>query len=183
VSLFGHSSGAHFASLIALTDASVSQDCLAEVDTSVPDELVLFEGDWLLLALPVYEPLIVEDRAVWEALTPWPHLADAPRLPITIFDSGDPRLAIHAPERIDPMLVVRDPDGVHRDALDRARAFDDEQLTETEVQQLLADELSNLGYAVTFVSLPDSSHEQLSKAALVMLSEALAASAAAPSTK
>jgi hypothetical protein len=110
---------------------------------------------------------------VWGALTPWPYLADASRLPITILDSGDPSLAIHTPERIGPMLGLRDPDGVLRDGLTGAGALVDGQLSENEVQHLLADQLAALGYPLAFIDLPDSDHMRLGEAALNMIADAL----------
>ena len=172
-SLFGHSAGGHFASIIALTDPEVSPDCLAEVDSAVPDDLVLFEGDWFLHGHPAWDSLIAQDRAVFAAQTPWPHLADGPRLPVTILDSNDASLAIQPLARIDESMALRDPEGSLRVALERAGALADERLTETEAQQLLADELTAHGYPVTFIDLPDSDHERLSEAALAMLAEAL----------
>jgi hypothetical protein len=70
-------------------------------------------------------------------------------------------------------MALRDPDGLLREALDRAGALADERLTETEAQHLLADELAALGYPVSFIDLPDSDHEQLSEAALAMVTDAL----------
>ena len=174
VSLFGHSAGAHFASVIALTDPAVSPDCLADADSAIPEDLVLFEGDWLLMGHPVWDALLTQDRSsVWDAQTPWPHLADAPRLPVTMLDSNDPTLAVHTQERLDEAMALRDPDGSLREALDGAGALADERLTETEAQRLLADELVALGYPVSFIDLPDSDHERLSEAALAMLADAL----------
>jgi acetyl esterase/lipase len=173
LSLFGHSAGGHFASLIALTDPAVAAGCLAAADSAIPDELVLFEGDWLLQGHAVWDTLIAQDHAVWDAQTPWSHLAGANRLPVTILDSGDPSLAISTRERIDASLALRDPDGVLHEALTQAGALADERFTETEAQLLLADELTALGYPVHFVDLPDSSHEALSEAGLTLLTEAL----------
>jgi pimeloyl-ACP methyl ester carboxylesterase len=173
VTLFGHSGGGHWASIIALTDPAVSAACLAEADSAVPDDLVLFEGDWFLHGHPAWDSLLAEDRAIWAAQTPWPHLAEGPRLPITILDSTDPSLAIEPRERIDESMALRDPDGVLMAALDQAGALADERLTESETQHLLADELEAHGYPVMFLGLPDSDHQRLSEAALAMLAEAL----------
>ena len=174
VSLFGHSGGGHYASVIALTDPAVSPGCLADADSAIPEELVLFEGDWLLHGHPLWDTLLAQDRAVWAAQTPWPHLADASRLPVTILDSDDPTLAIHTQERIEESMALRDPGGSLREELDRAGALVDERLTETESQHLLADRLAALGYPVAFIDLPDSDHERLSEEALAMLTDALA---------
>ncbi|MGD8486543.1 MAG: hypothetical protein PVH07_07905 [Chloroflexota bacterium] len=173
VSLFGHSGGGHWASIIALTDPAVSAACLAEADSAVPDDLVLFEGDWLLHGHPAWDSLLAQDHAVWAAQTPWPHLADGPRLPVTILDSNDPSLAIRPRERIEESMALRDPGGALMAALDQAGALADERLTETEAQHLLADELEAFGYPVAVLDLPDSDHERLSEAALAMLVDAL----------
>jgi|GEM_PF-7009164 len=183
VALFGHSAGANLASVIALTDPPVSPDCLADADSAIPEELVLFEGDWLLLGLPVYDPLITEDPSVMDVLTPWSHTADAPRIPIAILDSDDPSLSVHTQDRIDDALALRDPDGVYRNRLDRASALEDERLTETDAQHLLAEELSNRGYPVYFIDLPDSNHERLSDTALAMVTDALVSGSAGPSVE
>ena len=181
VTLFGHSGGGHWASIIALTDPAVSAACLAEADSAVPDDLVLFEGDWFLHGHPAWDSLLAQDRAVWAAQTPWPHLADGPRLPVTILDSNDPSLAIQPRERIDESMALRDPSGVLMAALDQAGALADERLTESETQHLLADELEALGYPVAFLGLPDSDHQRLSQAALAMLADALISRSKVPS--
>ena len=173
LALFGHSAGGHFASIIMLTDPVVSSACLAESGSAVPDDLVLFEGDWFLHGHPAWDSLISQDHAVWAAQTPWPHLADGPRLPVTILDSNDPSLVIGTQERIDESMALRDPDGLLLESLDRIGALADGRLTETESQRLLADALAALGYPVSFLELPDSDHEQLSKAALAILADAL----------
>jgi acetyl esterase/lipase len=181
LSLFGHSGGGHWASIIALTDPAASPGCLAKADSAVPDDLVLFEGDWLLHGHPTWDVLLAQDHAVWAAQTPWPHLVDGPRLPVTILDSDDRTLAIEPRARIDESMGLRDPGGSLAEKLERSGALADGRLTETEAQQLLADELAALGYPVSFVDLPDSNHEFLSGAALTMLSDALGAGPTASS--
>jgi acetyl esterase/lipase len=175
LSLFGHSAGGHFASIIALTDPEVSPDCMAQTDSAVPDDLILFEGDWFLHGHPTWDTLIEQDHAVFDAQTPWPYLADGPRLPVTILDSNDTSLAIAPLQRIADSMALRDPAGRLIAALDQVGVLADERLTETEAQHFLADELAAHGYPVAFVDLPDSDHERLSAEALSMLAEALVA--------
>jgi pimeloyl-ACP methyl ester carboxylesterase len=184
VSLFAHSAGGGIASVIALTDPAVSPDCLADSDSAIPEDLALFEVDSFLHWHPNWDSLLAQDRSsVWAANTPWPHLADGPRLPVTILDSNDPSFAIQPRERIDESMALRDPSGVLMAALDQAGALADERLTESEMQHLLADELEALGYPVSFIDLPDSDHRRLSEAALAMLTDALNSGSKASSTE
>jgi acetyl esterase/lipase len=173
LSLFGHSAGATLATDIAFTDPPVPPGCLADADSAVPEDLVVFDGEWLELGHPVWDSLIAEDRAVFDTHTPWSHMVGARRIPVTILDSGWTFILASTPDDIDTKLSLRDSDGRLRDGLDRLGVIEDGRLTVPDTQQLLADELAGLGFQVTFLDLPGSGHTHLSEAALAMVSDLL----------
>ena len=135
----------------------------------VPDNLVLFEGDWLLLGASWWDDLLRQDPRVMEAITPWSFLEAAARMPVHILDSHDPDLCAPLPRNVDRWLALRDPTGSVRRNLERSGALQDGQLCEQEVQPLLHQRLQSLGYKATFSVVPGSSHNHLSKAALQAL--------------
>jgi acetyl esterase/lipase len=180
LSLFGHSAGATYAMDVAFTDPAVPPGCLADAGSAVPEDLVVFEGEWLELGHPVWDSLIAEDRAVFDTYTPWSYMADAPRIPVTILDSGWTYILASTREDIEAKLSLRDPDGRLLEGLDRLGALDDGRLTMPDTQRLLADELMELGYPVVFLDLPGSSHGYLSNEALAMVTDVLRSGSALP---
>jgi acetyl esterase/lipase len=49
LTIFGHSAGAAIGSVIAFGDPTIPQGCVADSGAPVPENLVLFEGDYLLM--------------------------------------------------------------------------------------------------------------------------------------
>jgi acetyl esterase/lipase len=174
LSLFGHSAGASFASEIAFANPTVPAGCVARSAGSVvPDNLVLFEGDWLIVSDPVFDGLLQQDPRVMAAITPWSYLKAAARIPVHILDSNDPNLVVSIPQDVARWLALRDPTGTLRSDLERHGAFADGQLSMHEAQRLLYRRLQSLGYPATFLVLPGSSHSYLSKAALQALAKTI----------
>lgn len=173
VTLLGHSAGANYASVIAFADPEVPEGCLVDEGSVLPDNLVLFDGDWLIMGLPEgWDRLLREDRGVMDTITPWSHLEESDRMPVHILDSDAPGLYRDA-EGADRWLALRDPTGVFYQELQRGGAFDDGKVSEHEAQRLLYDRFQSLGYEVSFHPLPDSGHEHLSDAALKVMADAI----------
>jgi hypothetical protein len=161
LSLYGHSAGANHAAEIAFAEPEVATGCVAEAGSVVPETLVLFEGDWLILGLPVWSDLLREDPSVMDLATPWSHLESASRMPVHVIDSGDPTLA--APYDAGT-LALRDPTGEFLAGLEDAGALDDGTLSQADVDRLFSSRLERLGYEVSLHELGASTHTYISAA-------------------
>lgn len=92
LTLFGHSVGANFVSVVAFADLEAPEGCLAGSGSVVPDNLVLHDGQWLIIdGSGVWDQALRRDsRQVLEAHTPWSYLGEGTRMPVHILDSSDP---------------------------------------------------------------------------------------------
>jgi hypothetical protein len=169
LTLYGYSGGASHAAMIALTGPEVAAGCQATSGSLVPENLVLFEGEWLLVD-PFWEPLLREDPSVFDVATPWSSLESAPRMPVHVLDSEDESLAGPYDETA---LLLRDPSGSLRDGLEEIGLVEDGVLSETDLQRLLVHRLQGLGYEASFETLPGSLHAFISAAALPVVLEAI----------
>jgi acetyl esterase/lipase len=161
LSLYGHSAGANNAAMIAFAGPEASAGCVAEAGSIVPDNLVLFEGDWLLQGAPVWSDLLREDPSVIDLATPWSDLASAARMPVHVIDSVDPTLS--APFDAEA-LALRDQTGEFRDELEDAGALEDGILSETDIDRLFTARLESLGYEASLHELVGSLHTFISTA-------------------
>lgn len=174
LSLYGESAGALGASMVASADPGVPEGCVAPSGQVVPDNLVLFEGDWLLLGVPQWDRVLREDPRVMEAVTPWSYLGEAARMPVHILDANDPTIISRTAEDADDWLALRDPTGKFLRDLEELGAFDDDGVLHMrEAQRLLYGRLQSLGYQVAFHDLPDSTHNHFSKAAEQVVVDAI----------
>lgn len=172
LSLYGWSAGAMMAAVTALSDPGVAEGCVVRSGSAVPDNLVLFEGDWLLLAYTWWDDLLQEDPRVMDAVTPWSHLEAGTRMPVHLLDSDDLTLSRGA-EGAEEWLALRDPTGGFFSDLEQVDAFEDGLVGETEAQRLLYERMQSLGYDVAFLDLPDSSHNFLSEAGVQVVIDAI----------
>lgn len=174
LTVFGHSAGANMASVIAFADRPPLKGCVAGEGTVVPDNLVLFEGDWLLTSEGAWEGALREDTRVMEALTPWPFLEEEAVAPVSvaILDTNS-ALCARLTTNMGDWFALRDPTGRIYRELNEAGALEDGTLCLSETQRVLDDRLQSLGYESTFTSLPDSSHTGLSVVGLEMLIDAI----------
>jgi pimeloyl-ACP methyl ester carboxylesterase len=170
LTLYGHSAGASIATMIALTDPDVAPGCLAAGGTAVPDSLVVFEGEWMLLGDPNWEELLAEDPSLFDIATPWAWLDSAPRIPVRVLDSGD--VSLSGPYDANA-LALRDPTGTLRDRIEAMGLVADGQLSESDVQRLLVDRLTGYGFEASFETLPGSLHTYISGAALPVVMDAI----------
>jgi len=161
LSLYGHSAGANHAAKIAFAEPEVPAGCAAEAGSTVPEILVLFEGDWLILGMPAWSDLLREEPSVMDLATPWSELESAVRMPVHVIDSGDPTLA--APYDAGT-LALRDPTGEFLAELEDAGALDDGILSQADVDRLFSARLRSLGYEVSLHKLVGSMHTYISAA-------------------
>lgn len=174
LTLFGWSAGANLASVIAFADPPVSEGCAATSGSIVPDNLVLFDGDWLLYYGAWWDDLLREDPSVLETLVPWSGLESGKRMPVHLLDSNDPSGCVQVADKA-VWLALRDPEGKVSQTLDRLGALDDGQLCLHEVEQFGYERLKTLGHEVTYRVLPGSTHNFLSEAALRIVADAILA--------
>jgi acetyl esterase/lipase len=176
LTLYGHSAGAMIALNVALSDPAVAEGCIAPADSAAPDNLVLFEGDWLVVGMVFWDRLLREDPGVMDSFTPWSYLDEGTRIPIRILDSGDPTFVLprfRILEGEGDWLTLRDPTGTLRRGLERMLKWRDGKLSERDIQRLLFKQLKGMGYEATFRDLPDSTHSSLSDEAVQMVVDAI----------
>ena len=175
LTLFGHSAGANQAANEAFCGASASAGGLDGAGSTIPESLVLFDGNWMIAGDPMFDQLLAEDPGITQLVTPWRHLGRRVEYPITVINSGDPDLSMPLgnPWAKDSWLVARDPSGKLRRGLEKLGAFRRHRFTNDSVQALFVQRLRAAGDAVTFVTLKGSTHEALSTEGMKSLLDAL----------
>ena len=178
--VFGHSAGAHLGATVAFARPEPSAGCLAGTTRGAIDALITWEGDWLIHEIhPPQTPLqwdamLAADPRVFDAVTPWKHLAKDKALKVVILVSEDPNASLESeipgivvdrpvgdPWAADSWLAVRDPSGDLRRQLEANGALADGKLSLVESQQLLFSVLKAQGNPVSLDVMPDSSHAWL----------------------
>jgi len=187
LTIFGHSAGANMGSVIAFGDPTIPKGCVARSGSVVPENLVLFEGDFLLMEHGMFDFwswLLQADPGVLQDVTPWSYLGKAVTFPTRLFVS-DIGGKTYMKERLggdpwaeDSWLALRDPTGELRLELQALGAFEDGWLDLMEVHALLQHHLNALGSEASLDVFPDSnhgilSHPQLSEEGLQMLVDAI----------
>ena len=173
--LFGHSAGAMEAASEAFSGASASAGGLEGAGSTIPESLVLFDGDWMIASDPMWNRLLAADPGIMQLATPWQYLGRRVDYPITVINSGDASMSgpLGDPWAKDSWLVARDPSGKLRRGLEKLGAFRGHRFTNDSVQALLVQRLRAAGDAVTFVTLKDSTHTELSTEGMKSLLDAL----------
>lgn len=180
ITVFGHSSGANEAAMVAFMKPEPSAGCFVGTRRDA-DALIAWEGDWLAAGTPSFwDPIHAADPAMFDAVTPWAHIASRPELRVIVLESENNGLGRDAGDALGPdgWLTVRDPTGAFTAAFQAMRAFDDDNLTLHEWQTLLADRLEESGNLVSFDIMPGSTHEYLSPAGWVVFLDAFRRAAA-----
>jgi acetyl esterase/lipase len=174
LTLFGHSAGAGEAAVEALSGAKPSEGILAGAGSAVPNRLVLFDGDFIL-GDPTWDTFLAADPGFMQTLTPWPYLGSRVDFPITILASEDPGLSrpLGDPWAEDSWFVVRDPSGDVRQGLKKLGLLKGDTYTIDDAQRLLAERLSADGDQVSYLTLPSSTHTELSAEGMESLVSAL----------
>ena len=175
LTLFGHSAGAMEAASEAFSGASASAGGLEGAGSTIPESLVLFDGDWMIASDPMWNRLLAEDPGIMQVATPWQYLGRRVEFPITVINSGDPSMSgpLGDPWAKDSWLVPRDPSGKLRRGLEKLGGFRGHRFTNDSVQALFVQRLRAAGDAVTFVTLKGSTHEELSTQGMKSLLDAV----------
>ena len=163
------------AAMEAFSGAPASEGGLEGAGSTIPESLVLFDGNWMIAGDPVWNRLLAEDPGIMQLTTPWQYLGRRVDFPITVINSGDPYLSVPLgdPWAKDSWLVARDPSGKLRRGLEKLGAFRGRRFTNDYQQALFVQRLRAAGDAVTFVTLKDSSHTELSTEGMKSLLDAL----------
>jgi hypothetical protein len=175
LTLFGHSAGAMEAASEAFSGASASAGGLEGAGSTIPESLVIFDGDWMIASDPMWNRLLAADPGIMQLTTPWQYLGRRVDFPITVINSGDPSMSgpLGDPWAKDSWLVARDPSGDLRRGLEKLGAFRGHRFTNDSVQALLVQRLRAAGDAVTYVTLKDSTHTVLSTDGMKSLLDAV----------
>lgn len=178
LTIFGHSAGANIGSMIAFGRPTIPKGCSARSGSAVPENLVVFEGDFLLMGDRFWNDLLMADPGVMEDVTPWQYLRKAFPFPTRLFVSDVSRRSF-AREKVgdpwapDSWLALRDPTGVLRQGLQALGAFDDGWIDWWEVHGLLQARLTATGSVASLDEFPNSTHNRLSAEGLQMLVDAI----------
>jgi hypothetical protein len=175
LTLFGRSAGAMEAAMEAFGGAPASKGGLEGAGSTIPESPVLFDGDWMIASIPMWNRLLAADPGIMQIATPWQYLGRRVDFPIAVINSGDPSMSgpLGDPWAKDSWLVARDPSGKLRRGLEKLGAFRGHRFTNDSVQALLVQRLRAAGDAVTYVRLTDSTHTWLSSEGMKSLLDAL----------
>jgi acetyl esterase/lipase len=173
LTLFGHSYGAMGATMEALRGAPAAEGSLEGAGSTIPESLVVFDGDYLLASFG--DDLLTRDPGVMHVFTPWDHIDRPLDFPVTILDSVTPELSRDASDAWveGSWLDTRDPSGDLRQSLEAMGVFDDDLYVNGDGMRLLADRMRADGDAVTYVTLTDSTHWKLGPQGMASLLDAL----------
>jgi len=174
LTLFGHSNGAMGATMEAFGRAPASRGGLKGAGSTIPESLVVFDGDYLL-GDPSWDDLLAADPGLMQVYTPWRYLGRLVDFPVTVVGSGDPNLSrrLGDPWAEDSWLAVRDPSGQLRRGLEGLDALQGDYSMNEDVLKLFVQRLEADGDAVTYVRLTDSTHAELGKNGMESLVETL----------
>ena len=174
LTLFGHSNGAMGATMEAFSRAPASKGGLKGAGSTIPESLVVFDGDYLL-GDPSWDDLLAADPDLMQVYTPWQYLGRRVDFPVTVVGSGDPDLSrpLGDPWAEDSWLAVRDPSGQLRRGLEGLDALQGDYSMNEDVLKLFVQRLEADGDAVTYVRLTDSTHAELGENGMEGLLDAL----------
>ena len=163
LTLFGYSYGAMGATMDAFTGARAAKSGLHGEGSTIPEALVVLDGDYLNATLP--DEAMARDPGLMGLTTPWDYLGQRVDFPITVIDSGDLGLGRDVPDpwAKDSWLVVRDPSGELRRGLEALGAFENGFYLAGSGLTLFAQQLRAAGDTVTYVTLTNSTHTSFSE--------------------
>lgn len=174
LTLFGHSGGANIAAIVAFADPEVPKGCVARSGSIVPQDLVLFEGEWLMAGDPQWDELLAEDPGVKAPMLPWAYVVDGEQMPVRVLASEyGPDLGFVEIDDPDAWMALRDPTGTLGREADRMGIFDDGVLDIREMQALLVHHLRALDYDATLSTLPASDHLSVSDEGMQVLIDSI----------
>jgi hypothetical protein len=106
--------------------------------------------------MPVWDTLGEDAAKAVAALSPWPSLADAPKIPVALVVSDAARAASgRCDDRDAAWMDARDPTGAMRDRLDEVGAYADGCQDVGDAAKATATEMQALGIAAEVVALTD----------------------------
>jgi len=155
--VFGHSGGGNIASVVAFAQPAPTGGCRGGTKLGAIDALIAWEGDWVL-APPFWDSILADEPGVFDALTPWKHLADGRDLPVYFTVSDKPGLG----REDGAWLEVRDSSGAFRRLFEAIGALDDGYMGVDELQAMFARALEDQGNPVIYEVMPGSTHESIS---------------------
>jgi hypothetical protein len=175
LTLFGHSNGAMGATMEAFSRAPASKGALKGAGSTIPESLVVFDGDYLLAQQDPWDAELKEDPGIMQVYTPWHYLGRRVDFPVTVIGSGDPNLSrsLGDPWATDSWFVVRDPSGKLRRGLEGLGDLKGDVYLNEDMLKVFVQRLKAAGDTVTYVRLTDSTHELLGKEGLESLLDAL----------
>jgi dienelactone hydrolase len=169
--VFGHSSGANTAAMVAFARPEPSAGCLVGATPGSIDALITWDGDWMLQTTYAgWDELLATDQRVMAAVTPWTYLAEHKDLRVVLLGETDATAdydydrPLPDPKATDAYFAPRDPSGALRRQLEANGALADGNLDVLESQRLLFSVLEAQGNPVSLDILPDSNHTTLSEA-------------------
>jgi acetyl esterase/lipase len=172
--LFGHSAGANNATAEAFSGASASAGGLEGAGSTVPESLVLFDGD-ILLGDQMWDGFLAADPGFMQLIAPWQYAGRRVDFPVTVIGSGDPNLSrpLGDPWAKDSWFVVRDPSGEFRRGLEKLGTLSGYVYLNENAQELFVERLRAAGNTVAYVKLTDSSHTMLGPDGMKSLVDAI----------
>jgi len=186
--LLGELYGGNFASKTALGTPEAFPGCASSAPWKATG-LVSWDTDWMA-TMPNWDGLGKDAARAVAALSPWPTLAKAPKIPVELVVSDAARTASgRCDDRDAAWMVARDPTGAMRKRLDEVGAFADGCQDVGDAAKATAAEMQALGIPAELVALTDKTTsadagghiEQLGAADLAALAQTvLKAAGAAP---
>jgi hypothetical protein len=175
LTLFGHSNGAMGATMEAFSRAPASKGALKGAGSTIPESLVVFDGDYLLGQQDPYDAVLEEDPGIMQVYTPWRYLGRRVDFPVTVIGSGDPNLSreLGDPWAKDSWFAVRDPSGDLRRGLEGLGGLKDDRILNEVSLKLFVQRLKLAGDSVAYVRLTDSTHAVLGEKGMESLVDAL----------
>jgi hypothetical protein len=154
VVLLGELYGGNIASKIALGKPSAFPGCASTAAWQATG-LVGWDTDWMA-TMPAWDTLGKDAARAVAALSPWPSLADAPKIPVELVVSDAARAASgRCDDRDAAWMVARDPTGAMRKRLDEVAAYADGCQDLGDLAKATATEMQDLGIPAELVALTD----------------------------
>jgi hypothetical protein len=156
--LLGELYGGNTASKIALGTPAAFPACDATAAWRATG-LVGWDTDWLA-TMPAWDGFGADAARAVAALSPWPSLADAPKIPVELVVS-DVALAVsgRCDDRDADWMAWRDPTGAMRDRLDEVGAYEDGCQDLGDAAKATAAEMQALGIPAEIVALADGTSQ------------------------
>jgi hypothetical protein len=152
--LLGELYGGNIASKVALGQPEAFPGCASTAAWKATG-LVAWDTDWLA-TMPAWDTLGQDAARAVAALSPWPTLADAPKIPVELVVSDAARAASgRCDDRDAAWMVARDPTGAMRDRLDEVGAYADGCQDLGDAAKATAAEMQDHGIPAELVALTD----------------------------